>query len=47
VKLRWGSYALAFGMAAVLVALAGLLYVAHTITAAALTVLEIGAVAHG
>lgn len=41
-RLRWGQLALVFGLAAVLVALAGLLYVIQTITRAAAVLIEIG-----
>lgn len=46
-RLRVGRMALTFGVAALLVALAGLLYVLQTIVNAATVLLEIGANAHG
>jgi hypothetical protein len=47
VKLALGRLALIFGIAAVLVALAGLLYVADTIRDGAAVLIEIGNHAHG
>jgi hypothetical protein len=47
VRLRWGQLALVFGLAVVLVALAGLLYVIQTITGALAVITEIGAHPYG
>ena len=47
VRIRIGWVPLIFGIAAVWVALAGLLYVVETFTAAAAALLEIGAIPHG
>lgn len=46
-RIRIGWLPLIFGIAAVWVALAGLLYVCETIRAATVAILEIGANAHG
>lgn len=46
-RIRRGWLPLVFGLAAVYVALAGLLYVLGIILAATTTLLEIGSIAHG